>query len=240
MDPSAEPPPLPPPLNEKNHVPTDIPPDVPLRRIIVHPFFSGPDPVKAVPEDYFPNKEVLGSYVNQLRESLQSLVQGPLDYCLVSSMSTWKSSPTGVQQNVFDNAAGLIMATLDTGPHPTSTSVSLLEPEDWGMLALTCLAAIGRGFTRPLKEASCKSYIEFWESLEDNPQRKLDDGEEPEFHSLFQWLKATIQQLDLHINADEAVGMRNWATVTRKEIEEMARRASLGEVELMLHSWKMD
>ncbi len=75
MDPSAESPPLPPPPNEKNHVPMDIPPDVPLRRIIAHPFFSGPDPVKAVPEDYFPNKEVLGSYVNQLRESLQSLVQ---------------------------------------------------------------------------------------------------------------------------------------------------------------------
>ncbi len=33
--------------------------------------------------------------------------------------------------------------------------------------------------------------------------------------------------------------MRNWATVTRKEIEETARRASLGEVELALHSWNV-
>ena len=34
--------------------------------------------------------------------------------------------------------------------------------------------------------------------------------------------------------------MCNWATVTHKEIEEMARHASLREVELVLHSWKMD
>ncbi len=182
----------------------------------------------------------MGLYVGKLRESLQTLVQGPLDYRLTSTMNTWKSSPSGIQQRDFDNAASLTIAALDAGTFQTSTSKPLLGSEDWGTLASACLAAIGRGFTRPLKEVSCKGYIEFWEGLDDNPQHKLDEGEEPEFHSLLQRLKATTQQLELHVNADEAEGMRKWATTARKEIEETARRASLAEVEFALHSWKTD
>ncbi len=180
------------------------------------------------------------SYVRKLRENLQTLVQGPLDYRLVSPMNTWKSTPSCILQNNFNNMARLIIAALDTGTFPTSTAKPLLGLEDWGMLAASCLAAIGRGFTRPLKEVSSTGYIEFWEGLEDNPQCKLDEGEEPEFHSLLQRLKATVQQLELHINADEADGMHKWAIMACKEIEETARRASMGEVELALQSWKAD
>ena len=239
MDLSAEPPPPPDP-NKMTLTPTDIPPDVPLRRLAAYPFFPNPDPIEAVPENYFPNNEAMGKYISQLRQGLQSLVQGPLDYRLMSSLGSWSGTHLGVQKREFDYAANIIIATLDAGPYPTSTSKSVVGPEDWGTLASTLLAAIGRGFTRPLKEVSCKAYTELWESLEDNPQRKLDDGEEPEFHSLLQRLKATIQQLDMHINADEADGIRQWATTTRKEIKEAARRAALAEVELTLHNWKLD
>src|SRR6266436_3368043 len=240
MGPSAEPPPPPPPPNEKIQSSTVIPPDVPLRSIVEYPFFAGPDLVKAGPEEYFPSKKEMGLYVGKLRESLQTLVQGPLDYRLTSTMNTWKSSPSGIQQRDFDNAASLTIAALDAGTFQTSTSKPLLGSEDWGTLASACLAAIGRGFTRPLKEVSHKGYTEFWESLEDNPQCKLDEGESDEFHSLLQRLKATVQQLDMHINADEADGIRKWASTTCKEIEETVRRAALVEVESALHSWKLD
>jgi hypothetical protein len=61
-------------------------------------------------------------------------------------------------------------------------------------------------------EATRKSYTEFWESLEDNPLRPLDEGENPEFHSLLQRLKATVQHLDMHLNADKVDGLRKWTS----------------------------
>jgi len=70
------------------------------------------------------------------------------------------------------------------------------------MLASACLAAIARGFTRPLAEITRKSYAAYWEGVADIPQRMLDDGENPEFHSLLQRLKATTQHLDIHIVTD--------------------------------------
>ena len=89
------------------------------------------------------------------------------------------------------------------------------------MLASACLAAIARGFTRPLAEITRKSYAAYWEGVADIPQRMLDDGENPEFHSLLQRLKATTQHLDIHINTDEVDGLRAWTSMTRKEIEEI-------------------
>jgi hypothetical protein len=75
------------------------------------------------------------------------------------------------------------------------------------------LSGIAHGFMRPLAEVTRKSYASFWEGVSDNPQCMLEEGEHPEFHSLLQRLKATTQHLDVHINADEADGMRRWTSV---------------------------
>ena len=137
-------------------------------------------------------------------------------------------------------ATRLVIAALDIGPHTSPSDPTPLEIEDWGILAAACLAAIARGFTRPLKEVTRKTYTAYWESLEDNSQRNLDEGENPEFHSLLQRLKATSQHLDIHINADEADGMQKWTRTVRKEMEETARRAASAEVEIALYNWKTD
>jgi len=129
---------------------------------------------------------------------------------------------------------------LDIGPHTSPSNPTPLETEDWGTLTAACLVAIVRGFSRPLKEVTCKTYIAYWESLEDNSQHKLDEGENPEFHSLLQWLKATLQHLDIHINVDEADGMQKWTRTVRKEIEESARCTASTEVEIALFNWKTD
>jgi hypothetical protein len=51
--------------------------------------------------------EFLGTYVRQLQEGLQTLVQGLLDYCLVSFMNLWNGSGLGVWQTEFDTAVRL-------------------------------------------------------------------------------------------------------------------------------------
>ena len=71
-------------------------------------------------------------------------------------MNSWNNSNIGVEQTEFDMAARLVLAVLDAGPsciNMTQTKTPL-GAEDWGVLASTCLTAIGRGFTRPLKEVS--------------------------------------------------------------------------------------
>src|SRR5712672_2981460 len=217
MEPSPEPPPLNPTPREPN--PTDMaPPDIPLPmyRAACRPSFPEPDPIRAVTVDYLPNKEVFGSYVGKLREGLQTLVQGPLDYRLTNFMNSWGGSKQGVQQSDFDTAARLVTAVLDAGPSATEQSPSLLGAADWGTLTSACLAATARGFMRPLAEVPRKTYLALWEGLEDNPEHMLEEGENFEFHSLLQRLKATSQHLEIHINADEADGMRKWTATSRK------------------------
>lgn len=239
MEPSPEPPPGNP--NPRDTTPPSaLPPDIPLRTLTFRPAFPEPDPIRAVPEDYFPNQEQFGTYTGQLREGLQTLVQGPLDYRLTSSLNSWKDPGIGVQQRDADTAARIVTAVLDAGPNATNKNTTPLGGDDWGTLASACLAAIARGFTRPLAEVSRKSYAAYWEDMADNPQRMLEEGENPEFHSLLQRLKATTQHLDIHINADESDGMYKWTSTVRKEIEETARRAASADVEMALHNWKMD
>src|SRR6267154_259461 len=238
MEPSPEPPPHNP-TNEMS-ISADLSPDIPSQRIVLRPAFPNPDPIRAVAKDYFPSRKALETYVRQLKEGLQTLVQGPLDYRLASFMHSWNGSKLGVVQTEFETAASLVLATLDAGPYSTSMVTSPLATEEWGTLASACLAAIARGFSRPLTEASRKTYTALWESLEDVPQRKLEEDESPEFHSLFQRLKATTQHLNIHINADEPDGLRKWTSVTRKGVEETARRAALAEADMALHDWKVD
>ena len=242
MEPSPEPPFQDTSPNETTPISADLPPDIPIRVIAMRPYFPDPDPISAVPKDYFPVREELGKYMGQLKAGLQTLVQGPLDYRLVSFMNSWNNSNIGVEQTEFDTAARLVLAVLDAGPSCINTTQTKtpLGAEDWGTLASTCLAAIGRGFTRPLKEVSRKSYTNFWENIDDNPQRMLDEGENPEFHSLLQRLKATSQHLDIHMNADESDGLRKWTSVVRKEAEETAKRAAVAEVEIALTDWKVN
>ena len=240
MEPSPEPPP--PNLNPRELTPisSDLPPDTPSRRVTLRPTFPDPDPITAVPADYFPKKEQFDSFTGQLREGLQLLVQGLLDYRLTSLLDSWNGADLCIQQREFDTAARLVAAVLDAGPHVTNKNSTPLGVENWGTLASACLAAIARGFTRPLMEATHKEYITYWESLDDNPQRKLDEGENPEFHSLLQWLKATTQHLGIHINTDEADGMCKWTTMAQKEIEEAARRSASADIERVLHDWKIN
>jgi hypothetical protein len=107
MEPSPEPPPLNPNPRELTHVgpPTELPIDIPFRRVTFRPCFPEPDPIGAVPENYFPSRKEFCSYTEQLREGLQTLVQGPLDYRLQSSLNSWNSSGLKVQQREFDDAA---------------------------------------------------------------------------------------------------------------------------------------
>ena len=180
MEPSPEPS-LNPNPNETTPVYTDLPPDIPMKRTVFRVTFPDPDPIRAVPKDYFPSKESMGTYAGQLKEDLQTLAQGPLDYRLTGFMSSWKGAVLGVRQTEFENAAHLLITTLDAGPYSTSKIVSPLGTEDWGILASACLAAIGRGFTRPLTEAARKVYTAFWESLEDIPQCPLEEEETQSF-----------------------------------------------------------
>jgi hypothetical protein len=238
MEPSPEPPPPDP--NPRESTPSALPADVPLRRIALRPIFPEPDPIRAVPENYFPDKEQFHSYTRQLREGLQTLVQGPLDYRLTDPLDSWSGSDIGVQQREFDTATRLVIAVLDAGPRTINKSPTPLAAEEWGSLASACLAAIARGFTRPLAKMPRKTYFNFWEGIEDNPQRLLYEGENPEFHSILQRLKATSQHLDIHINADEADGMRKWTSTVQKEIEGMACRSASADVEVALYNWKID
>jgi hypothetical protein len=199
-----------------------------------------PDPIKAVPANYLPDREQFHTYTRQLWDGLQTLVQGPLDYRLYDPLDSWNGSGLRVQQREFDAAARLVIAALDAGPRANNKSPAPLAAEDWGSLASACLAGVTRDFTRPLAETSRKMYVHFWESVEDNPQRPLEDGENPEFHSLLQRLKATSQHLDIHINADKVDGMRKWTTTVQKEIEEMASQSAGADVELSLYNWKTD
>ena len=242
MEPSPEPPPQDTSPNETTPISADLPPDIPIGVIAMRPHFPDPDPISAVPKDYFPVREELVRYLGQLKNGLQNLVQGPLDYRLVSFMNSWDNSNIGVERTEFDTAARLVLAVLDAGPSCPSAQQAKtpLGAEDWGTLASTYLAAIGRGFTRPLKEVSRTSYSEYWENIDDNPQRMLEEGENPEFHSLLQRLKATCQHLDIHINADESDGLRKWTSVVRKEAEETAKRAAVAEAEIALHDWKIN
>ena len=242
MVPSPEPLPQDTSPNETTPISADLPPDIPIRVIAMRPHFPDPDPISAVLKDYFPAREELVRYMGQLKNGLQNLVQGPLDYRLVSFMNSWDNSNIGVERTDFDTAARLVLAVLDAGPNCTGARQAKmpLGAEDWGTLASTCLAAIGHGFTRPLKEVSRAAYSEFWENIDDNPQRMLEEGENPEFHSLLQRLKATCQHLDIHINADETDGLRKWTSVVRKEAEETAKRAAVAEAEIALHDWKIN
>lgn len=181
MDPSPEPPPLDP--NPKADTPSEIPPDVPSHRAVYSPTFPKPDPIRAVPENYFPDKEQLSAYTGQLQNGLQMLVQGSLDYCLTGFLSTWKGTDLGVEQREFETAARLAITTLNPGPRVTTENSVPLRARDWGSLASACLAAIARGFTRPLVEKSRKAYTNFWESLDDIPQHILEEGENPDLHS---------------------------------------------------------
>ena len=240
MEPSPEPPPPDPNQSEVPLCYPPLPPDIPISRNTFRPSFPEPDPITAVPENYLPDKEQLSTYAGQLRDGLETLVQGPLDYRLTSLPDSWNDTNLGIEQRNFVAVAQSVVAVLDAGPHTVEKNPTPLGAQDWGTLASACLAAIARGFTRPLKEVKRKAYMAYWESLEDNPQRKLDEGENPEFHSSLQRLKATVQHLDIHINADEADGMRKWTSTTRKEIERSAIRAASADIEIALHSWKLD
>ena len=158
--------------NKTTPISADLPPDIPIWVIAMRPYFPDPDPISVVPKDYFPVREELGKYMGQLKAGLQTLVQGPLDYHLVSFMNSWNNLNIGVKQTEFNTAVRLVLAVLDAGPSCTNMTQTktLLGAEDWGTLASTCLAAIGRGFTRPLKEVSQRSYTTFWENIDDNPQ----------------------------------------------------------------------
>ena len=238
MDPPADP--LPPDPNPRNENFPGIPPDGPWRRITYRPTFPEPDPIRAGPANYLPSKEQTSAYSGQLRDGLQTLVEGPLDYRLTGYMNSWDESGLGVPRGDFDAAARLAITALDAGPRVSDTNMTPLGAEDWGVLASACLAAIARGFTRPLTEKSRKNYTAFWEEIEDIPQHIIEEGENPEFHSLLQRLKATNQHLDIHINADEKEGLRKWTLTARKEIEEAATRAASAEVEVALYNWKVD
>jgi hypothetical protein len=134
MEPSPEPPPPDPNPSEATPVSLFAPPDIPLRRIAFRPTFPEPDPIRAVPGDYLPNKEQSESYAGQLREGLQTLVQGPLDYHLTSPLASWNGSDLGVQQKDFVTAARLVTAALDAGPHVINKNPTPLGAEDWGTL----------------------------------------------------------------------------------------------------------
>jgi hypothetical protein len=240
MDPPAEPPPPIP--NPQEPTPVALPPDIPAvsYRYATRPFFSAPDPIRAVDAGYFPTNNIFLPYINQLQDGLQTLIQGPLDYRLTSFLNTWSGSDIGVHQNEFDTAAQLVTAALDTGPHANTENPSPLEAVAWGTLASCCLAAIARGFTRPLLKVSRKTYRAQWEQVADNPQKIVEEGENPEFHSLLQRLKATIQHVDIHLNADEKDGLYKWTTTVRKEIEETARCLAIADIEVALQEWKND
>jgi hypothetical protein len=238
MDPPADPPPPDP--NPWDETPSELPPDVPRRWITCRPSFPEPDPIRAVPGSYLPSKEQTNSYSSQLRDGLQTLVQGPLDYRLTGFMSSWNELGLGVPRGDFEAAARLTIAVLDAGPQVSDKTLTPLGAGDWGTLASACLAAIARGFTRPLTEISRKNYNAFWEGMEDIPQHTIEEGENPEFHSLLQRLKATNQHLDIHINADEKEGLRKWTLATRKEVEEAATRSATAEAEIALYNWKVD
>ena len=140
MDPLPDP--TPPDPNPRENFTPDINPVIPFRRIVLRPLFPEPDPVRAVPRDYFPDKEQLSTYAGQLREGLQTLVQGPLDYRLMDFLNSWNDSSIGVHQSEFDTAARLTIATLDAGPHTSNKNQTPLGAKDWGTLASACLAAI--------------------------------------------------------------------------------------------------
>ena len=129
--------------------------------------------MRAVSRDYFPDKEQLSTYASQLQEGLQTLVQGPLDYRLTDFLNSWNDLSIGVHQSEFNTAARLTIATLDAGPHTSNKNHTPLGAKDWGNLASACLAAIVRGYTRPLTEVSCKAYATFWDGLDDHPQCPL-------------------------------------------------------------------
>src|ERR1700755_2209772 len=152
-----EPPPEPPPINPNPQVsptPPHIAPDIPFRRTIFRPSFPEPDPIRAAPEGYLPSQEKVGTYARQLREELQELVRGPLEYKMTSPLDSWNEPSTGIQQRDVDTAAWLITTVLDAGPHATGKNPTPLRAGDWGTLATACLAATARGFARPLKEAT--------------------------------------------------------------------------------------
>jgi hypothetical protein len=155
-------------------------------------------------------------------------------------MSSWNGTDLGVQRGDFETATRLAIAALDAGPCMVNSTPTPLGAEDWGTLASACLAAIARGFTRPLAGTSRKGYTALWDSLGDIPQHILEEGENPEFHSLLQRLKATAQHLNIHINADEKDGLRKWTSTSQKEIEEAATRMASANVEFALHNWKVD
>ena len=58
------------------------PPDLPTHKVAIRPAFPEPDPIRAIPEDYFPNRKLLGKYVGQFQGGLQSLVQSRLPTAL--------------------------------------------------------------------------------------------------------------------------------------------------------------
>jgi hypothetical protein len=147
MEPSPEPPPLNSNPNETTPISTDLPPDVPTKRTAFRVTLRDPDPIRAVTKDYFPSRESLGTYAEQLKDGLQTLAQGPLDYRLAGFLTSWRGSELGVRQTEFENAAQLVITMLDAGLHSTSKLVSPLGAEDWGTLASACLAATARGFT---------------------------------------------------------------------------------------------
>ena len=84
-----------------------------------------------------------------------------------------------------------MLAVLNTGLSCTNTAQAKtsLDVEDWDTLAFACLIAIAYGIIRPLKKATWKSYTAFWESIDDNLQQMLKEGENPKFYSLLQWLR---------------------------------------------------
>ena len=172
------------------------------------------------------------------------MIKGPLEYRLpvLSPLNSWNGKDMGleVEQREVNTAAELITAVLEAGPHVSSKTLTPLGAEDWGTIAAACLAAIARGFMRPLKEANHKKYFSFFEEIEDISQYPLDEGENPEFHSMLQRLKATAQHLCIQINADEADGMYQWTTMSRKDIEGMAKRSAGADMELAIHNWKVD
>ena len=128
------------------------------------------------------------------------MVKGPLEYRLMSQLNSWNGKDLGleVEQRKVDTAAELITAVLEAGPHVSNKILTPLGAEDWGTIAMACLAAIARGFMRPFKEANHKKYFSYFEEIEDNPQCPLEEGENPEFHSMLQRLKVTAQHLNIH------------------------------------------
>lgn len=125
--------------------------------------------------------ELLGTYVGQLREGIQTLIQGPPVYRLASSMNNLS---LGVRRTEFGTAARLVVAALDAGPHLTCKFSTLFgngrppgAPSPWPALRPLLVGSLHK----TLVEATRGMFTAYWEGVEDNPHRKFNDRKSMRF-----------------------------------------------------------